>query len=46
MKNKNWTPTPEHNIGIITRLYESIKEQLYELQEANACPDSLIYGFI
>ena len=46
MENKNWTPTQEHNVGIITRVYQSIKEELYELQEATACPDSLIYYFI
>ena len=46
MGNKNWTPTQEHNVGIITRVYESIKEELYELQEATACPDSFIYDFI
>ena len=46
MENKNWTPTQEHNVRIITRVYESIKEELYELQEATACPDSFIYDFI
>ena len=39
MKNKNWTPTQEHNVRIITRHYESIKEELKELQEATTCPD-------
>ena len=29
MENKNWTPTKEHNLGIITRVYKSIKEELY-----------------
>ena len=33
MENKNWTPTQEDNLGIITRVYKSIKEELYELQE-------------
>ena len=46
MENKNWKPTQEHNLGIITRVYESIKEELYELQEATAFPDSFIYDFI
>ena len=46
MENKNSTPTKEHNVGIITRVYESIKEELYKLQEATACPDSFIYDFI
>ena len=46
MKNKNWTPTQEHNLGTITRVYKSIKEELYELQETTASPDSFIYDFI
>ena len=46
MGNKNWTPTKEDNLGIITRVYESLKEELYELQEATECPDSFIYDFI
>ena len=46
MENKNWTPTQEDNVGIITRLYESIKEELYELQEATACTESFIYDLI
>ena len=46
MENKNCKPNQEHNVGIITRVYESIKEELYELQEATACPDSFIYDFI
>ena len=43
MENKNWTPTQEHNLGIITRVYESIKEEPYELQEETAHPVSFIY---
>jgi len=39
MESKNWTPTQEHHLGIITRVYKSIKEELYELQEATAFPD-------
>ena len=39
MENKNWAPTQEHNVGIITRVYESVTEDLYELQEATGCPD-------
>jgi len=46
MGNNNWTPTQEDNLGIITRVYESLKEELYELQEATECPDSFIYDFI
>ena len=39
-------PTQEHNLRVITRVYKSIKEELYELQEKTACPDSFIYEFI
>ena len=39
MENKNWTPTQEDNLGIITRVYKSIKEELYELIETTACLD-------
>ena len=46
MDNKNWIPTQEDNIGIITSVYELIKKELYELQEETGCPDSFIYNFI
>ena len=46
MQNKNWTPTQEENLGIITNIYKSIKENLTELQEVTNCPDSFIYNFI
>ena len=46
MQNKNWTPTQEENLGIITNVYKSIKENLTELQEVTSCPDSFIYNFI
>ena len=46
MDNKNWIPTQEDNIGIITSVYEFIKKELYELQEETGCPDSFIYSFI
>ena len=46
MKNKNWVPTQEDNLGIITSAYEFIKEELSELQEETGCPDSFIYDFV
>ena len=48
MKNKveTWVPTNEQNIGIISSVYEFIKEELSELQEVTECPDTFIYDFI
>ena len=46
MKNKKWAPSQEENLGIITSVYESIKEELSELQKVTGCPDSFIYDFI
>ena len=45
-KDKNWEPTNEQNIGIISSVYEFIKEELSELQELTECPDTFIYDFI
>ena len=46
MDNKKWTPTQEENYGIITRVYQSIKEELSKLQKETGCPDSFIYKFV
>jgi len=46
MDNKKWVPTKEENFGIITSVYESIKEELSELQKETGCPDLFIYEFI
>ena len=46
MHNKKWNPSPEENIGVITSVYESIKEELSELQKETGCPDYFIYDFI
>ena len=46
MENKKWAPSQEENLGVITRVYESIKEELSELQKETGCPDSFIYDFI
>ena len=43
---KTWEPTNEQNIGIISSVYEFIKEELNELQEVTECPDKFIYDFI
>ena len=45
-QDKTWEPTHEQNIGIISTVYEFIKEELYELQEVTECPDTFIYNFI
>ena len=46
MDNKQWSPSQEQNIGVITGVYKSIKEELSELQKITGCPDSFIYDFI
>ena len=46
MEKEKWVPSQEENLGVITRVYESIKEELSELQEETGCPDSFIYDFI
>ena len=45
-EDKTWEPTNEQNIGIISSVYEFIKEELSELQEVTECPDDFIYDFI
>ena len=46
MVNKKWAPSQEENFGLITSVYESIKEELSKLQRETRCPDSCIYDFI
>jgi hypothetical protein len=46
MENKKWAPFQEENLGVITSVYELIKEELSELQKETACPNSFIYDFI
>ena len=46
MDNKKWSPTQEENLVVITSVYESIKEELSELQKITGCPDLFIYEFI
>ena len=33
MENKKWVPYQEENLGVITSVYEFIKEELSELQK-------------
>ena len=33
MENKKWAPSQEENLGVITNVYEFIKEELSELQK-------------
>ena len=46
MDNKKWAPSQEENLGIITNVYECIKEELTGLQKETGCTDSFIYDFI
>tara|TARA_A100001388_G_scaffold197867_1_gene149409 strand:+ start:552 stop:788 length:237 start_codon:yes stop_codon:yes gene_type:complete len=46
MDINKWAPSEEQNIGVITSVYESIKEELSELQKETGCPDSFIFAFI
>ena len=46
MENKKWSHSQEENFGVITSVYEFIKEELSELQKETGCPDSFIYDFI
>ena len=46
MENKKWAPSQEENLGVITSVYDFIKEELSELQKKTGCPDSFIYEFI
>ena len=46
MENNKWAPSQEENLGVITSVYEFIKEELSELQKETGCPDSFIYDFI
>ena len=46
MENEKWAPSQEENIGIITNVYESIKDELSGLQKETGCPDSFIYDFM
>ena len=44
--NKKWAPSQEEYFGVITSVYQSIKEELSELQKETGCPDSFVYDFL
>ena len=46
MENKKWAPSQEENLGVISSVYEFIKEELSELQKETGCPDAFIYDFV
>ena len=46
MENKKWTPSQDESLGVITSVYEFIKEKLSELKKETGYPDSFIYDFI
>ena len=46
MQNKKWVPSQKENLGVITSVYECIKEELIELPKETGCPDSFIYDFV
>ena len=46
MENEKWVPSQEENLGVITNVYQFIREELSELQKETGCPDSFIYDFI
>ena len=46
MENKKWEPSEEENFGIVTSVYECIKDKLTELKKETGCPDSFIFDFI
>ena len=46
MENKKLVPSQEENFGVITIVFESIKEELSLLQKETRCPDYYIYDFI
>ena len=46
MENKKWAPSQEENLGLITSVYESIKEELSELKKEIGCPDSFMISLV
>ena len=46
MDIKKWVPSREQNIEVISSIYDSIKEELLELQKETGCLDSFIYAFV
>ena len=46
MKNSNWLPSEEDNLGPIFASYISITKELEILQNSLNCPDNFIYDFL
>ena len=43
---KEWQPTEEQQLGVISRVNEFFTDELNELQEVLDCPDKFIYDFL
>ncbi len=46
LKNSNWVPSEEDNLGLISESYYSITKKLENLQDKVNCPDNFIYDFL
>tara|TARA_Y100000589_G_C26653785_1_gene427110 strand:- start:126 stop:347 length:222 start_codon:yes stop_codon:yes gene_type:complete len=46
LKNSNWIPSEEDNLGAISESYNSITKELENLQGKVNCPDNFIYDFL
>ena len=46
LKDSNWVPTEEDNLGAISESYYSITTELENLQDKVKCPDNFIYDFL
>ena len=43
---KNWNPSQEQQLGLISRTFDFFIDELTELQEELDCPDEFIYNFL
>ena len=46
MENNKWAPSQEDNLGVITSVYEFIKEELSELQKKLDVPIHLFMNLL
>ena len=46
MENKKWAPSQEENLGVITSVYEFIKEELSKLQNKLDVPIHLFMNLL
>ena len=46
LKDSNWVPTEEDNLGAISESYYLIIKELENLQDKVNCPDNFIYDFL